>query len=118
MSNIYDEIYAYTGSIPVINTHSHHREDPFFSNLTLETLFRTSYVDWCGVPIADDSDRKRYFLDTVRYNSYFVWLEKALKEVYGFDVVIENHNWQNISDSIKTANSRSGFHLELLKNIL
>lgn len=51
LSLIYDELYQYTETKKVINTHCHHREDEFHTRLSLDVLLSNSYVNWCGVPL-------------------------------------------------------------------
>lgn len=113
---IYNELYSYAESTHVINTHSHHREDSFYPSLNLEQLLKESYVNWCGISFDNSEDSRRNYLDKVRYNSYFIWLEKALQKIYGFNEPVTAQNWDQISDLVQKANSRSEHHLNILKN--
>lgn len=114
--NTYREIYEYLESIPVVNTHSHHSREERFNNFNLVKVLVSSYINWCRVPVGKTPEEYQRFLDKVRYNSYFVWLEKALGKLYGFEGKLTVDNWQTVSDKINTAHSQPGYHLDLLKN--
>lgn len=109
------ELYEYTENIQVINTHSHHRKDDFFAKFSLEKIFQNSYVEWCGMPFDHTIQSKERFLNKVRYNSYYVWLERALQELYGFMGPIKPSNWDKISDLIRKANGDPGYQLGILR---
>jgi len=70
---------------PIVNSHSHHLRDRDQHALTLDALLRNSYVSWCGATLPPAHSRAdiEAWLRAVRTRSYFVWLEKALMELYG-----------------------------------
>ena len=72
---------------PIINSHSHHLRDRDQHTLSLEAVLRNSYVNWCGTPIPSQDSKENItnWLDKVRTRSYFVWLEKALMDLYGIE---------------------------------
>ena len=99
----------------ILSTHSHHLEDTFHTSLTLEKLFERSYVHWCGVPVGSTPAEHAVFLDKVRSKSYFVWLEKALQQLYGFSEPISPSNWTAVSGRISAAHRNGGHHLSVLR---
>ena len=114
MNDIYSKIYSYTESIPVINTHSHHREDDYYSNFDLRAVIESSYVSLCGLSLDDTAESRQSFLEKVKYKSYFVWLEKALQRIYNFTEPISVNNWDEISSKIKHDYSNKNNHLDIL----
>lgn len=113
--NTFNELISYMESSPIINTHSHHREDAFFPNLNLDMLLKTSYIEWCGETFGDKPETRSRYLEKVRYNSYFIWLEKALQQLYHFNDPITAENWDKISGMISESNKQAGNHLDVLK---
>ena len=78
-------LHDYINKHKVFNTHTHHFPDAFFENFNLGSLINQGYVNWQNDYFDDVSFNRQHFLDKVRYKSYFVWLEKALKIIYKFD---------------------------------
>ncbi|HHY83312.1 MAG TPA: amidohydrolase family protein [Clostridiales bacterium] len=113
-SNVYEELYTYAKTLPVINTHSHHMTS-IDQTYNLDTILRSSYVNWCGVSFGDTSESRRQFLEIVRFNSYFVWLEKGIMDIYDLDEPITEENWEKVSDIINKANQNDKYHLKILK---
>ncbi len=98
-----EELTDFIQGLEVISTHEHHQEDAFYTEMSLKKVLANSYVAWCGVePGATKPERKR-FLEQVRHNTYFVWLEKALRELYDLQTPITAENWDELSGRIKQA---------------
>lgn len=104
-SDYYGQIYGFLEQIPVISTHEHHLEDKEQNQLTLEEIFNHSYVGWLNIPIGSNKEDHRAFLDKIRYNSYFVWLEKSLRKVYNFGDRITPEVWDDLSKKIREKHS-------------
>ncbi len=117
MNTIYDELLFYMENLPVISTHSHHMNVIDSGGLDLDALLRNSYVNWCGVPFDETLASRRDFLDKVRYNSYFIWLQKSLQAIYHMDEPLTAENWDVFSNKIREANKDTGKHIELLKSV-
>lgn len=111
-----DELEESIEKTMAINTHCHHYKNEFFRDLDLDKLLRSSYVNWCGVPFDESSDSKKLYLDKVRFNSYFVWLQKSLKKIYRIEEGLTAKNWDMYSDKIKIAHSDGGWHKRVLKD--
>lgn len=99
---------------PIFSTHEHHRESDFHTGLTLDKLLRSSYVSWCSTPLDSSKEERKRWLDTIRTNSYFVWLEKSIAAIYKFDEIHED-NWDHISEAISKAHQDKEFHWRILK---
>lgn len=99
-----------------INTHSHHRDDNFFTDFSLSKLIENTYISWCKVEFDESEESRQNFLDKVRFKSYFVWLHKALKEIYGIKDELSAQNWDYYSDMISSFHKDKNWHKEILHN--
>ena len=100
---------------PIFSTHEHHREDAFHQSLDLDVLLRNSYVGWGPLPKSAAAKDRAGWLDRARFNSYFIWLEKALGRVYGIDRLTAA-NWDELSGRIRTEHaSDAGHHIRILR---
>ena len=88
---------------PVINTHSHQDLSLERGGLDLEKCFRNSYVAWCGVEWEPTPASRAHLLAKIRFNSYFVWLERALQSLYGLDEPLSAENWERLSERMQAA---------------
>jgi predicted TIM-barrel fold metal-dependent hydrolase len=113
---LYDRMYAYTGTLPVVSTHEHHLEDSDQADLTLEKIFDRSYVGWQGLSWGTTQGEHRDFLEKACFNSYFVWLENALRQLYGFEGRITAEKWDELSSRIHENHTNDqDLHLKILK---
>ena len=103
-------LHEHIDSLPILSTHEHHRY-PYPPGGGLEYLFENSYLNWHRGP----SDR-RAFLDLMSANSYFVWYEKALDDLFGFGGEITEANWDAISEKIDAALADPDFHDDVFAN--
>lgn len=109
-------LLEYAENRTVINTHSHHLDDQFFENYSLDSLLLHSYVDWCGVKTGDSPESRCRYLEKVRFNSYFVWLQKSIQNIYNIEEPITEENWERISKAITQRHVENGsYHIELLE---
>ncbi len=113
-SSVYQELYQRTIGHAVINTHAHHLPDAEFAPYDLDILLRNSYVNWCGVSFESTPESRAHFLERVRYQAYFVWLQKSLQELYGFSEPLSAANWERISGQIRQAHQEQGRQIQLL----
>ena len=102
-------------NLPIISTHEHHTPFPTDECCSLETIFANSYVGWCGVKLNKKEDRRR-FLELICGNSYFVWYEKALNDIFHFGGEITVDNWDSISDMTCEAYKHAEFHTDIFIN--
>jgi uncharacterized protein len=138
-SDSYRHFYSLVTSLPVVSSHEHHFPDEFHQGLTLERLFENSYLFTMGessgsaslpdrdylkpvrgqkkiyaLPAGDPTGRKA-FLDHARYNSYFVWLEKSLQQLYRFDEGLSPENWDQVSRDMAARHASQHAHLDILR---
>lgn len=108
------ELENFINQLPVFSTHQHHMEAEKQQELDLHTVFARSYVSWCSVPSDDSEEARRTWLDGIRTNSYFVWLEKAIQHIYDTEQITAE-NWNEISNKISKAHQKKDFHINILK---
>jgi hypothetical protein len=111
------ELSNVIASIRAINTHTHHEPDAFFEGFGLNTLLRNSYVAWCGAEFDDSRKSRQKYLDLVRTKSYFVWLQKSLRSLYGFSKDLSADNWDTYSDTINNAHAQPGWRKSILTDV-
>jgi len=100
--------------IAPINTHCHHLPDSRQHPHDLDFILDKSYVAWAGLSPGNRSESRQEYLAQVRHKSYFVWLERALQDIYGFSGRIGAGNWDDISRMILAANGDPARHVDLL----
>src|SRR5699024_3061377 len=100
--------------LPVFSTHQHHMESERQRELDLHTVFARSYVGWCSVPSGPSAEERRMWLDGIRTNSYFVWLEKAIRNIYDTEKITAE-NWDEISNKISESHQEKDYHINVLK---
>ena len=111
---IYNEIYSLLESMPVVSTHEHHLEDKDHIKLNLESIINRSYIAWQNIPAGNTKAEHAEFLRETRYNSYFIWLEKALSKIYDFGDRITPENWNDLSEQIAQKHLNPKAHLDIL----
>lgn len=116
LSGLYSTLMNILESLPVISTHEHHLPDNFHHELNLDLLLQNSYVKFLHTKPGDTRQSRKNFLSQCRYNSYFIWLEKSLQSVYGFQEKILAENWDEISSFISEKHSSSCANIDILRD--
>jgi len=115
MNRFYSELREFIENQPVINTHCHHRKPDEFQDFNLDRLIENSYVCWCNAEPGTTRDQRHIFLKKVRNRSYFIWLQRSLQELYGFEEQLTADNWDEWSEVIQTAYRDADYHISVLK---
>ncbi len=102
------------GELPVVSSHCHHLPTDQQQSLDLDKLLSHSYVGWCGLERGSTAAERQRFLDQVGFNTYFVWLSKAVEALYGLGPVSAD-NWEALSAALKQAHSDPEYHFRLLR---
>ena len=84
MNSTRTALHDYISEMPIINTHSHHLSDRSFSGFSLDEVLHESYINWSKVDFSNTPESRASYLEKVRYNSYFVWLQKSLQKPVDF----------------------------------
>lgn len=113
---MYEEILNTIKASPVINTHSHHREDAFFEGFNLGRLLENTYISWSGQAFDITESSRKTYLAKIRFKSYFVWLQKSLSEIYKIKESLTSDNWDYYSEIISSHHKNKKWHKEILKD--
>jgi uncharacterized protein len=105
----YIGLMEYIGTHEAINTHSHHLPDNAFREFSLDSLLKGSYTDWCGAAFDKTEAGRALYLEKVRFKSYFIWLQKSIKELYGVTEPLSAGNWDEISKHISASHLDPSF---------
>ena len=109
------ELYTQIAKLPIFSSHSHHLADAEFQGFDLDRLLRHSYVNWAGIPTGDTAESRRAYLELVRTKSYFVCIQRALRELYGLTGELTAENWDEWSSVIRDAHKDPNWHLTILR---
>lgn len=107
-------------SMRIISTHSHHLPDEKFSgSFCLADILQNSYAGWVATGQGDERFSKDIgeFIKKIKHNTYFIWLERALSEIYGLPLLRECENTALYDEAIKNAYRNPDFQLSILKDI-
>ena len=106
VSNRYSLLYGLIESLPVISSHEHLLPDPLQQDLDLDRLLENSYLHMLHIPPGQDALEHARFLEQVRHNSFFVWLEKSLQRIYGFGEKLTAENWETVSRMVRSRHNQ------------
>ena len=117
-NQIEQELMNYISDHKIRNTHSHHLPEQAMVDFDLDKLINNTYLQWQQVTPGTTAESRNAYLEKTRYKSYFVWLQKAIGELYGISEPITAQNWDQISDQIRKAHQNPDFYMDVLKNTL
>lgn len=115
-NQIEQELMSYISDHKIRNTHSHHLPEQAMVDFDLDKLINNTYLQWQQVTPGTTAESRTAYLEKTRYKSYFVWLQKAIGELYGISEPITAQNWNQISDQIRKAHQNPDFYMDVLKN--
>ena len=115
-NQIEQELMSYISDHKIRNTHSHHLPEQAMVDFDLDKLINNTYLQWQQVTPGTTAESRTAYLEKTRYKSYFVWLQKAIGELYGISEPITAQNWDQISDRIRKAHQNPDFYMDVLKN--
>lgn len=115
-NQIEQELMNYISDHKIRNTHSHHLPEQAMVDFDLDKLINNTYLQWQQVTPGTTAESRNAYLEKTRYKSYFVWLQKAIGELYGISEPITAQNWDQISDQIRKAHQNPDFYMDVLKN--
>ena len=100
-------------ALPVVSSHCHHARAEVQAGLSLSGMLNTSYAGWCGVPVGETPEEHAAYVDHLGANTYFVWLSKAVAELYQCGEITAEH-WEGISEAMQAAHADPEHHFRLL----
>lgn len=102
-------------ALPVASSHSHHQVAQVHAGLDLDQLLSNSYIGW-GTPGPVTPEQREPFLESVATNTYFLWLSRAVADIYA-EGEITADNWDRLSSAIQTSHSDPEHHFRLLTDV-
>ena len=114
-SKYYSHLYSLAESLPVISSHEHLLPDDVQQGLDLGRLFEKSYLTMLRTPFGRDALEHAKFLAQGRHNSLFVWLEKGLQKIYGFEEKLTAENWDVLSKLVENKHNQPDVCTTILK---
>ena len=115
-NQIEQELMCYISEHQIRNTHSHHLPEQTMRDFNLDKLINNAYLQWQDITPGTTAESRTAYLEKMRYKSYFIWLQKAIGELYGITDPITAKNWDFISDQISKAHQNPAFYMDVLKN--
>jgi len=100
---LYDELFDYAKNLPKINTHCHQLPKKEFLEFDLDALLRNTYINWIGIPWDHSSSSQSSLFEKIRLNSFFVWLQRSLIELYNTYEPLSESTWSAWQERIHTA---------------
>jgi len=100
---LYDELFDYARNLPKINTHCHQLPKKEFYGLDLDALLQNTYINWIGIPWDQSAFSQSSLLEKIRLNSFFVWFQRSLFDLYHTDEALSASTWSAWQERIRTA---------------
>ena len=113
---IEQELMHYFSNHKIINTHSHHLPEQELMDFNLDKLLNHSYLQWQKISPGTTAESRTAYLEKIQYQSYFIWLQKALTELYEISEPLTAQKWDIMSSHIRKAHKESSFYTDVLKN--
>lgn len=118
-NSVKHELYDFIAALKPVNTHCHHYADEFFHDFSLDKLIRNTYLapKWSDLDFGESRESRDDFVRRAKFRSYFVWLSRSLKEIYGMEESLNADNWDEYDSRIKQAYAADPmYHMGLLKD--
>lgn len=115
MTENYDRLLNYLKNLAVFNTHSHHYPQDQQTGMDLMKMLRSTYLKDDIRDGKTNREVMKDFNERMKYNSYFLWLEKALQDLYGIKKPLDIENIEETNQAIQTAYKNPGYHIEVLE---
>jgi len=106
-------------SFEITNTHCHHMEGHFFKDMSLARLVSQAYVAWSAPvdPLSGDEPPEAGWFEKVRFNSYFIALQRGLQRLYGIDEPLDQKNWPFFAEAVRVRHQEPDWHLQALRDV-
>jgi len=117
MNGRYRELQDFMQGLRVVNTHCHHQPDVFFEDdFGLNNIIEKSYAAWCGYELGATDKEREIFIINLKHRSFFFWLERALRELYGITEELSAETFSLFDEKIReTYQKDKGRHISLMK---
>ena len=111
---ILPEIKEFISHQRVISSHCHHLPDEDFSNTGLSHVIKSGYCEWIEPTPEMEKTAIDTYVQKMKANTYFRWLNESLSELYGLE--ISGESFLELDKRIKQAHEDPAYHLKLLRD--
>ena len=115
MAGNYEKLLKYMDGMKVFNTHSHHYPQSEQADMDLMKMLHLTYLK-------DDIKEGKIeegvledFIERMKYNSYFTWLEKGIQTLYDIKEPLKIQNIEKTDTAIKKAYGTFGHNIRVLE---
>jgi len=112
-NRILPEIRDYIAGHRIISSHCHHLPDEEFSNIGLSYILENSYCAWMEPAPKMERDAVDVYVNKMKTNTYFRWLQRSLLELYGLE--LSGDTYLELDKRIRAAHTDPDHHLNLLR---
>lgn len=116
MAGNYEKLLKYMDGMKVFNTHSHHYPQSEQADMDLMKMLHLTYLK-------DDIKEGKIeegvledFIERMKYNSYFTWLEKGIQTLYDIKEPLKIQNIEKTDTAIKKAYGTFGHNIRVLED--
>lgn len=116
MAGNYEKLLKYMDGMKVFNTHSHHYPQSEQVDMDLMKMLHLTYLK-------DDIKEGKIeegvledFIERMKYNSYFTWLEKGIQTLYDIKEPLKIENIEKTDTAIKKAYGTFGHNIRVLED--
>lgn len=115
MTENYIRLLKYMDGMPVFNTHSHHYPHTMQSGMDLMRMLHLTYLKEYIAGEKPEEDALTDFIERMKYNSYFVWLERGMEEIYGIKAALHPENMVRTNAAIIDAYKEKTHSISILE---
>ncbi|MGI6005066.1 MAG: amidohydrolase family protein [Christensenellales bacterium] len=108
------ELGEFISQQPIISSHCHHLPDDKTAAADLRFILDNSYCSWMEETPQWNGDAVEGYVNRMKTNTYFRWLQQSLKALYGME--LSKDTYRELDARIKSAYADPAYHLHLLKD--
>lgn len=114
--SVYLELLKYIDTIEIIDTHCHKLPQKKNFPNGMKDLIEHSYLGWCHYNWDGTKKCARQFIEGLKHNSYFFWIEKSMQELFNTEKRLDVETYPWFDERIKEFSERIGSDDEFLKS--
>lgn len=109
------ELKQYIDTLSIIDTHCHKLPSQKGFPEGIKELIKHSYLGWCHYDWDETREGAKQFVEGLRHNSYFYWMEKSLQKLFGTEKRLNDETFTWFDEQIKMFSNRLISDDEFLK---
>lgn len=116
MAGNYEKLLKYMDGMKVFNTHSHHYPQSEQTDMDLMKMLHLTYLKDDVKEGKIEEGVLEDFIERMKYNSYFTWLEKGIQTLYDIKEPLKIQNIEKTDTAIKKAYGTFGHNIRVLED--